>query len=343
MWKSIIIFTIRTVLTALPPLFFAIGIYIWLDPFGILDIGKSPSVPSYGITSGNKGIVSMRAIENGYDKYSYDSFIFGSSISIAYPANEWKKYLPTGASPVHFDSSNEGAGSLKRKIQWLERKNIAICNAIIILSPKILEAPLVGTYIPYIDPPGIAPGIFHTLDWHYKYFKGFASRDFYISYLPYIINGKPIERTGSWIFEKQPIVYNSVLNEETLPEWEHLIDTNPDRFYQHHKLPDTSQITPHCSNLHRLTPDKISAYKEIAHIFNAQGTDFRIIIGPELDCDTISISDLRILKNIFGADNVYNFSTPSSGIIPDYTDFIDARHYRPRLAKKILERTYSTR
>lgn len=342
MWKSITLFVIRALLTAIPPLAVAAGMYIWLDPFGILDIGKTPSVPAYGITSSNKGIVSMRAIENGYDKYAYDSFIFGSSISIAYPAKEWAKYLPPGASPVHFDSSNEGAGSMNRKVQWLVRKGMPIHNAIVILSPKILEAPTIGSYIPYIDPPGIATGITSWWEWHYNYFKGFLSRDFYISYLPYLVNGQPVERTHTWIFEKQPIVYDPVLNEETVPEWEHTIDTNPEDFYKDHQLPSASSIRPHCSNAHRLTPDKIEAYENIAHIFSSQGTDFKIIIGPELDCDTISLSDLQELKRIFGAKNVYNYSTPTSGLVPVYTDYIDVRHYRPCLAKKILERTYKT-
>lgn len=340
MWKSIAIFSIRALMVAIPPLAIAVGLYVWADPFAIYTSDIKEMYPTQGKPGSNKGYLGLRTIMDGKDKYGYDSFILGSSVSIAYSAEEWTTYLSKGASAVHFDSSNEGAGSLRRKVDWLKSNSIPLRNALIVLSPRVLEAPITGDYVPYVDAPELTSNILETWKWHYSYFKAFTSRDFYASYLPYLIDGQPKERTSSWVFEKQPIVYDPIRNEEKVPEWEKMIDTDPERFYKEHRISINQSMHAHCSNAKRLTPERIAEYEKVVRTFRELGTDYRVIIGPELQCDTLSRRDKEILERVFGKDKVYDYSAPSSGLTKTITDFIDDRHYRPGLAKEMMRRTY---
>ena len=79
--------------------------------------------------------------------------------------------------------------------------------------------------------------------------------------------------------------------------------------------------------------------KRIAEIVQAAGAQVRVVISPLYNQIKFSPRDLSILNNLFGEGVVYDFS----GINPltkSYTGYYEQSHYRPKLAKAVLDSLY---
>ena len=78
---------------------------------------------------------------------------------------------------------------------------------------------------------------------------------------------------------------------------------------------------------------------KIMEMLHRHGTSVRIIISPDYDQKELHPDDREILQNIFGEENVYDFSGINE-FTKDYHNYYEAGHYRPLLGNKLLERVY---
>src|SRR5574338_965514 len=89
--------------------FFLIPFFIVLISFFILDPFKI--LYDYANYSGsfiqlNRDVISSKTFIKNYDKYKYNSFIFGSSRTVAFKTWDWKNHLDSSSVPFSFDASN---------------------------------------------------------------------------------------------------------------------------------------------------------------------------------------------------------------------------------------------
>lgn len=73
---------------------------------------------------------------------------------------------------------------------------------------------------------------------------------------------------------------------------------------------------------------------------HAHHTVYKVVINPLYDQNKINSRDLATLKDIFGSDNVYDFSGVN-WITSDYHNYYEESHYRPHVAKWILGKIYN--
>lgn len=254
------------------------ALYLWLDPFKVVrdyDLYmEDPEEDALRIGM-NKGIVTLASYSDNLKERAdtsegkgrcnidpYNAFIFGSSISCYYDAEEWRDLLearnrglapahPEGDQgyrcihPFHFDSASESPMSMARKVEYLHASGAPLDYALVILDPLIMATDDQAT--PFaIDPPELHCGdAIYPLRFHYTFFRAAMNFDFLKSYIAGDLTGKPLNVGHNPIFEEQPIVYDKALNQERLPQWDSLIRTSPEIFYAEHPLlPPSHSVTP---------------------------------------------------------------------------------------------------
>lgn len=345
---------LRSVIMVLPVLTVVTVWYTVTDPYKVLRHYDN-YITDYKEESArigiNKGLITFTNFsDRRAEGHEYNAFIFGSSISCYYDAYAWASLLEKNRQndnindgkiePYHFDSSNETLTAMARKVNYLDENNIAIRYALVVLDPIIMgnediESPA------YVDPPQEHDNIFETIKYHYTFFRAAVNADFLKSWIPAQITGKPVNNGRNRIFEEQPIVYDPITNQETLPEWDIQIKKSPQEFYAEHKLIPAAKELKESKPV--ISAEKEQALREIAVIFKAHNTSYQILIGPNRAKVTLNSKDLTLLRNIFGNEHVHDFSSDMAYILESDTMLYDNTHYRPCVAQTFMECIYSVK
>lgn len=339
--KGILYFVLRTIGIAGAPLALCCIIYLLVDPFHVIRENtliteiEDTDYETPHVTF-NKGFMSLLALERRtIEGDTPDSFIFGASISCYYEVEYWQQLIKSVIMPQHFDSANEGAISLRRKIEYLKNNGYNINNALIVLSPSTVENALCGNGIWSQDHPRIA-GWWTWPQWHYNFFKTFYDYRFLSGYLPVVSNADDKQFSKVRVFEPQPMIYDSYRNEESLPAWDQEIRLRPEVFYSYREFP-TRRI-PHCSKECRIDASRQSEYIRIAQLL--RGTDYHVIVSPTIKCDTLSMRDRELLKSIFGRERFHDFSSSMAQVALSDSNWYDPVHYRAPVARSIMDKVY---
>lgn len=338
--KSISRFIGRCLIAAIP-LLLLLGAYILLDPFKVV-YDTNPAMPPNGtILPFNKGLISLRAYENERNIRHYNAFIFGSSRTIYYRASDWACHLPSDASIIHMDASSETTEGILLKLRYIESVGDSIQYALIEFAPWAFSTKK-EDIIPYRIPHQLTDS--PAIIFHWKYFHDFLQRDFIKTYAMYLLTGDPIERSDHRIFSFCGFNYDIATNECINDSIESLISAAPQRYFPSRFTPDEfaaefardsvpPTLSPAIDSLQK------SMLTEMRQIFDRNHTDYRIIIGPDWQRDNIAPEDLNILTETFGHDHVYNLSQWHQ-ITDSQHNFYDHTHYRPHIAKAIIDSIY---
>lgn len=342
--KAILKFMVKAILIPFPIIAPFLAFYLWCNPFEDLPGQNSFFMSSDKAQVGiNKGMITVRNYENQKERgHRYNAFIFGSSISCYYDTDHWTNLLKhqtldNDIRPYHFDSSSESLEQMADKIEYIDRSGDTLKYALIVLDPIIMSRDTNNSPMS-INPPQFTTGLIHRLKFHYIFFRASTNSDFYKSWepgklsdVPYLIGRKPI-------FETQPIVYNPLNNQESIPQWDLMISQNVQEFYDKYPLipsPDSIKIGPSI-----LTQTKINALERVANIFKHHNTNYQIIIGPNRRKYALNPEDLIILNKIFGSVNVNDFSILKANDLANDTLLYDSTHYRPLYADSLMNAVY---
>ena len=85
--------------------------------------------------------------------------------------------------------------------------------------------------------------------------------------------------------------------------------------------------------------DLVAILWKIKTIFDKQRTDYKIIITPDYNQLHINLCDLKVLKTVFGDNNVYDF-TGKNSLTEDKYNFMDIMHFDKIVGWKILRNIY---
>lgn len=335
-------FVARTMAALLPPVLLVVGLYALIDPYSVVrgEAANSFTLDPYihPTLYQNKGFMSLKALERRIGEGDTpDSYIFGSSISCYYDVDYWNKYIGSPTMPFHFDSAHEGAASMLKKIQYLKGQGIDIKHALIVLDTEAISHPLQGDNIVNLDPPAIDRQPWSPITWQYRYMRAATSTDFLVNYLPYLYDGRYNQNGPHALFEVQPMHYDVYRNEESIPLWDSIIRFRPEMFYTAGRLPADRE--PHCADTARIDSERERYYRAIA--CELTGTDYRVVISPTIDRDTLSDRDRRMLGEIFGTGRVHDYSASLSHIALADSNWYDRRHYRAPVAQMIIDSIYA--
>ena len=278
------------------PLILLISLFIINDPFKIIyEYDDYSPNEDYYI---NRDFISSKIFIKNYPKYKYNSFIFGSSRTMAYNPQHWKNYLDSNSSVFSFDSFGESIFGIYSKIKYLDNNNVNINNCLLIFCEDV-------TFQFSSDHPGHiymkAPFVAKTsyLNFYFEHFKAFIQKDFFYNYYKKKLVDKklPINQ-----YTKYDTINNhmknlmSELKIKRIPK--NYIDSN---------FIKLKNNTNEKQSVKKINVKHIQLMRQIMSIFKKQKTKYKIIISPLFNQQKINKRDLEILKSIFG-DYIFDFS-----------------------------------
>ena len=331
-------FFCRCAFVFVTPCLLLLALYVLLDPFKVVR-DYDDYFPAEGMYPAvNKGMLSVRNFQRYFHVDSLDSFILGSSMSIPYRVDEWRRYIGRDSRPFHFDSSGESLRSMRLKVEYLLNSGADIENVLIVLPPDIF-CYRDHLSVPYINPWQIDPDI-SWLRYHWTFIKNFYNRKFFRAYVMSRLLGRTDNVDIMGAMSTQPIVMDNPHNEESLPAFESEAICDADSYRAHHHPAFVASVQP-TEWVSFATPQGRSEVARIASLLNDNGVRYKVVIGPRLDKRYINHLDLRILADAFGAENVHDFSRSMAYVADDPVNFYDNVHYRPYVAAEIMRRVYA--
>lgn len=322
------------------PIFILGIVYLNLDPFKVLKTYDSfYDENATGWVGINKDYVSTTTFIRNNEKRDYNSFIFGNSRSIFYQIDDWKKYLDLNSKCYHFDASGEALWALNKKMEFIDKQGNSLDNILLILdySTIIQDKPKEG-HLFIISPPLVNNS--NLFDFHKTFFSAFLNPKFLFTYLDFTLTGKvkPYMKKSN-LLDDRPRNYDINSNEIRYDYFEDLIQKNkyytPERLSVFYERDTITQIySPQC-----IFESQKGIFNDIKAIINKHNSQVKIIISPLYNQMKLNDQDIVYLKDIFGANNVFDFSGINK-YTNDYKNYYENSHYRPHVARELLKFAY---
>lgn len=318
-----------------------VSIYAWLDPFKVIGLyanykpsGQDLTVPL------NQNRVSAGTYCYYHDSIQYNSFIFGSSRSMFYEIKDWSGHLGPDASCFHFDASAETMEGILHKIQFLEESKAEFRNVLLILDVDIFRPySLLNEHL-YMEDP-LVVGCTKWLTFQSSHFMAFLDRKFLRAYGEYRFTGqaKPYMSQQSLLDDK-PFEYDPLTNELRYHFFEEL-----DKKGQYYTDERMKKFKPERDGRVRSSAPVIdekmkNRLEKVAAILSRNNCDVRVVISPLYNQINMSTHDVEVLRSVFGASAVYDFSGINR-YTSSHTGYYERSHYRPHIAKAVLDSVYS--
>ncbi len=324
---------IKVLLLALP-FIVCVGVYIYNDPFMVIKHYDDYDHPVVMIQS--EGPIGWYKYKNYRDTMHYDSFIMGSSCTMSFQSSEWKKYIK--GSPFRLFSNSEGLGDMQLKLEALDRQpNQPIKNLLIITEPVMLNLTVEQRGVMHIMPPevsGRSVAYYQT-----TFLQGFFREDFFGAYMTYLFKNK-YDSSMNHIINNVGQSRTRYTNDEIL-HVENKLDSLGKKFYE---TPDWHKLRANLKPAYVREPILKAPQKEcllqIQRICKKHKTNVKLAIGPELKRGYLNPADVKLLKQIFGANNVVNYNDAAHSEFAHYSYFYDPAHYNTQVGSKILYDLY---
>jgi hypothetical protein len=326
-------FVLKLFLLSLP-FIIIIGFFLALDPFRI--IYKYNGFSNMYVIP-NKDFVSSEMFIKNQNKYNYNSFIFGSSRTIAFKTKSWKRFLSKTANPFVFDASGESIFGIYTKITYLDKLGVNINNCLLIICTDCTfayDSDHKGHL--FIKHPTIANTSW--INFYTVFIKDYFDLKFLKNYFRYLITRKYIPTMNGYI-EYRKIIYNNITNDTWMIDPENELKKDPINYYKKRKNIFYERDSIILSANSQISKKQISMLNKIREIFNKHHTNYKIIISPLYNQISINNNDLLTLRNIFGKNSVFNFSGKNK-FTSVKENYYESSHYRPIVGDSILSRVY---
>jgi len=307
------------------PFVLIFSLYWITDPF---KINKPFSLDYYSDV--NRDYLSTELFFLQNPKYHYNSFVFGSSRCSGINTYTWKYLLNKNThqkdtvSQFLFQAWSETIGGINQKIEYLDKNNIPVNNALILIDvvAAFRKNP--------VDVLGIK---------HYKLSgqsKILYQKLFIQSYM-----SSPSEILASIknMFKPKPIYQLDTVSNDWIKDNKYNFMTEPVRDSTLNKSKFGNRPLEKQFAKKTITTEYFNILKNIKNIFDKHQTNYKIILTPTYDQIHINNEDLKILEQIFGADNVFNFSGKNY-ITEDKYNFMDIEHFDLIVGWWILNKIY---
>ncbi len=324
----------KKTLLILLPLIVMLAVYLVFDPFEVIyRYQKHYNDP---LINYNWDYNQTETLVRNYSDRRYDSFIFGSSRSSAFITADWSKFIDSRRM-LHFAAMNESIYGIQRKFLFLSNERLPIRNALIILDAQLLAMPSNNTGHLFIKHPKISGDSLITF--HLTFFRAFIEIPYFIGYLDYKLFGKvrPVFRNRFG----NGLLYNPVSGDKLQVKLEKSIAENSEKYYKDR----SSVFYPRNFSRHDYAAPvlkglQLGYLRDIRRVLDENRTDYRIVISPNYDQKYLSPEDMAQLRQIFGVDQVYDYSGVNR-FTSDIHHYYEDSHFRPVVARQILAEIYS--
>ncbi|TLM69192.1 MAG: hypothetical protein FDZ69_00005 [Deltaproteobacteria bacterium] len=319
------------IIVILLPLFAVVAGYVWLDPFEV--VRRHDRYYGDPRLMYNRDHHSLEIFSKNHPEQKYDSFVFGSSRSLALACGDWRQHIAPGR-PFHFDASAESIYGISRKVRFLDRQGVTIANALVVLDRDSLIATANYDAHLYIKHPGLSgesPWTFQKL-----FFQAFASPEFLAGYAYYRFTNKVPQPFKDYFLDRE-FVYEPVTNDIYFASDERQIAEGT--FYAKNISAFLGRKRGRNYAAPIISARQLEQLAEIRDIFRRHNTRYRIVVSPIYNQIFMNERDLEILRELFGADRVHDYSGVNP-VTADYRNFYDVDHLRRHVGAALLAEIY---
>ncbi len=333
--KDLRMFVAKAALLMLP-FTLIVGSYVVGDPFKVIRSHPDFYRADEQFVMPNRDYASTELFLRNHSVYGYDSFIFGSSRSLAIHTDDWEQYLQ-GASPFHFDASDESLYGIHAKIKYLHSHGVAIRNCLITLDADTLSQVQNSDGPLFVKHP--ATSGMNRFTFQLEFAKGYAKGRFFVAYLDRRIFGKFRPYMKGFI-EDRRFLHLPRTNDLYFAS-EEAIGTDEGKWYRgrqqiFYPRSPTSQTSPRV-----IGTAQVNDLVEIADILRGDNAIVRVLIHPAYDQKSLDPKDVEALRSIFGRSNVFDFSGINS-LTSDPHNYYETTHYRPIVGRQMLAVAYAS-
>lgn len=177
------------------------------------------------------------------------------------------------------------------------------------------------------------------LGFQWFFFKCYIDKGFLRAYFDFLVfhRIKPYMKTST--LNDDPLFYNSVNNELSPLIDDKLIAEHADSFYRNQmsrfysRSPQPETLKP------VLLPKNVAMLQSVADILRRHKTKYEIIISPLYNQKIMATQDMTLLKRIFGAAHIHDFSGKNA-ITDDIHNYYEDSHYRTTVADSLMRVVY---
>jgi hypothetical protein len=307
--------------------------YIYYDPFKVIRKYRDYSYP-HVIT--NRDYISTEVFLRNNEKYHYNSFIFGSSRTMAFKTNSWLHYLPSGAVPFMFDASAETAYGIDIKLRFLDSMHVNLNNVILVfcrdVTFKTADNSTEHLYTKHPILSGQSEFAFQS-----TFFKAYMSSPFIGYFYDYTWTGKYKSYMTGYL-ENRKIRYDTVTNEMKILDQEKEITETPDAYYAKRSKIFYTRVRERTDSVERIQKPHLLLLMDIKRILEKNNTNYKIILSPLYEQVKFNPKDLEILESVFPG-HVYDFSGKNT-FTDKVTNYYESAHFRPVVGDSILSIIY---
>ena len=316
-----------------------IGTVIVWDPFKVFLYHEDYCKNTYVYV--NREDMCMKLFERLSDHKKLNSFIIGSSRSQAFKVKDWKNILiQSGKGDIrgfHFDGSKLGLFRSMNVLKFLDKNTDTIKNLLWILDVNGLseesnpDAPL------FSEPPQISGGSY--LDYYFEFVNASLYPMFILSSLDFNLNHKFKPYMKKYISR---FTYSS-------DNWDADIYWGDDKeiirdsigYYKNRIQSKVFYTRPtHIKEgQKRILGIQLQMLTQIQELCIKNKTNLKIVICPLYDQVPFNSEDKRILMQMFGNENVFDYSGKNN-FTESISNFYEASHFRPRVAHQIMKEVY---
>ena len=319
------------------PFLLAWGIYMAFDPFKVIWHYDNFLPTGEYATTLDMDYVSTTNYGHLNPQQHYNAFIFGNSRSRCWKVDSWRQHLDGDAVCYHFDAHGETLLGIDRKVGYIDRMGERLDHVLMVIDASVLrETEIVRTHIRYLAP--------QLADWpdavgfHVCNFKSFYTPRFTKAYLDFKLSGhvKPYMIENE-IFTRNDH-YDPISNEYLPLTSEQKIATGT--FYDGERMKMfEGQQFPDSVSPPLIAAKQLEMLEHMAGVFARHHTDVKIAISPLFNQIRLNPSDLVKLREIFGADKVFDFSGVND-ITSDFHHYYEESHYRIHIADSLFNVIY---
>jgi hypothetical protein len=318
----------------IPLLILTLG-YLYYDPFKVV---KSYNDYSHSAVVLNRDFTSTEMFLKNQAKEKYNSFVFGSSRTLAFRPHPWAKYLPNQAKPFIFEAAGESIYGIYTKLKYLDAKKVQIDNALLIICRDhsfANDANHSGHL--YIKHP-ITSGE-SNFDFHWLFYKAYLNPRFLFCFhiFTFTNNYKPY-MDGCIDYKNKKVRINSQTNEATNVYYEDELAKNEDTYYAKRETMFYKRSGEKIDSVDRINKKHLFMLGEIKKILAKNKTNYKVVLTPLYEQVKFSKNDFKILKATFGT-NLYDF-TGKNKFTENKRNYYETSHFRPNVGDSIFKIIY---
>lgn len=316
------------------PVLILIASYIYYDPIRV--IHTYPNYLDSCFVALDRDYISNKTYITKRNKYHYNAFILGNSRSLAFLCKDWKPYIGNNI-PFHYDASSESLIALRDKVKFIDKKKNKINYALIVLDHGLLKNIDYGEGPLFKPHPAVSNVTWFSF--HVTFFEAYLNNFYFVKYIDYYYHRKykPYMRM---IIERKRFDYNPITNDLYLKILDEEAERDPVNYIKgHFGIGSERDSTKLIIEEPIIGKTQIQYLTEIKNVFEKQHTNFKIVVSPLYDQKYLNKRDVQKLNEIFGKNNVYDFSGKN-----EYTrhieNYYEYSHYRPKVARDIMKKIY---